>query len=553
MQWLIDVILKDSTAHSVILLCLAIFPGIWLGKRNLGGIKLGIAGVLFSGLAIGALNLPLNGHVLHFVREFGLILFVFAIGLQVGPGFFANFRNQGLSLNGYAAAIVLIGVAVAWIEKKILHIPVEAMVGVLSGSVTNTPGLGAAQQALKDAPGLGDAAASLAGTGYAVAYPFGIFGIILTMLLVRWIFKVRLSDEADQFEKDRLGGKDSLQAFTVEVKNPLVIGKSLLEIKDLLDHEVVISRMGRAGQVNIPSEDQLLGEGDLLHVVCSQRVLTRVTSLVGTQSSQDLRKAPSDIAVWQILVSTSRRGKNLAQERFQERLGIRITRVMRVGTELVPTPGLELHVGDQITAVGNIDSLKLFSQELGDSKASLHHPNLLPVFLGILLGILLGAIPIAIPGLPAPVKLGMAGGPLIVALLMGFKGSIGRVSFYLPPTAGIFMREFGILLFLAAVGLGSGNSFVDAIRSGSGWVWMASGVAITLLPLLCVGLWARWRKINYLTISGLLAGSMTDPPALDYANSLSSSQAQSTAYATVYPLTMFLRIMTAQVFVMLNL
>lgn len=553
MQWISDVILKDSTAHTVLLLCLAIFPGIWIGNRNVFGIRIGIAGVLFSGLAVGAIGLPLDSHILHFIREFGLILFVFSIGLQVGPGFFANFKNQGVLLNAYAAAIVFLGLAVAIVEKSVLKIPVEALVGILSGAVTNTPGLGAAQQALKDAPGLGDAAAAISGTGYAVAYPFGIVGIIITMLLVRWFFRVKIADEAESFKAETLGTQDSLQTFTVEVKNPLLWGKTIHDLSKLLDHGFVISRLCRNGDIQVPEEALQLAEGDLLHVVCNKRNLDKVTGLVGAKSDQDLRKSPSEISVWKILVSKSSNGQSLHQGRFQERLGVRITRVLRSGMEILPTPALELHVGDHVTAVGTPRNLQAFSAELGDSRASLHHPNLLPIFLGILAGVLLGSMPIAIPGLPSPVKLGMAGGPLIIALLMGFKRTIGSVSFFLPPTASLFMREFGILLFLAAVGLGSGESFLASILEGSGLYWMSAGIAITLLPLLLVGIVARLRGLNYLTLSGLLAGAMTDPPALGYATSLSASPAQSTAYASVYPLTMFLRIMTAQVFVMLCL
>ncbi|HSQ41342.1 MAG TPA: putative transporter [Fibrobacteraceae bacterium] len=552
MNWIRELIYQDSVAHTLILLSCAVFPGIWLGNRSFLGIKLGIAGVLFSGLAVGATGLPLNPQVLHFVREFGLILFVFAVGLQVGPGFFANFRDQGLRLNLYATTIVLLGVAIAAVEKFALGIPVEAMVGVLSGAVTNTPGLGAAQQSLHDLPGLGDTAGAVSGTGYAVAYPFGIFGIILTMLLVRWIFRVRIEDEAKRFELERQQGLDIPKTFTVQLRNPLLQGKTLAELIKLLDDSIVVSRLGHQGHIHTPLDTDTLETNDLLQIVCSRNDLNKVTSLVGSTSDQDLRQQPSGIAVRQILVSRPQVSRqNLEHLRAQERLGVRITRVLRSGIEFVPDRDTHLHVGDQITAVGPQDGLKSLSQEFGDSRSSLEHPNLLPVFLGILCGVLLGSIPIAIPGLPAPVKLGLAGGPLVVALLMGFKRRLGPVQFYLPSGGGQFMREIGILLFLAAVGLGSGPSFVQALGEGSGWFWMASGVAITLLPLLLVGLWARWRGCNYLTLSGMLAGSMTDPPALGYANSLSGSPAQSVAYASVYPVTMFLRVVTAQLFVIL--
>lgn len=551
MQWFLDLWIKESLAQTLVMLCVAVFPGIWLGNRSVAGIKIGIAGVLFSGLGVGAFGFPLDTHVLHFVREFGLILFVFAIGLQVGPGFFSNFRNQGMALNAYALAIVCLGVGVAVVELKILKIPVEVMVGVLSGAVTNTPGLGAAQQALKDVPTLGEAASALSGTGYAVAYPFGILGIIITMLLVRWFFRVRIESEAELFDENRQQSH-GVQTFTVQLRNPLLQGKSLETVLKLINTSVVVSRLSREGVIRIPEDSVELQLEDLLHVVCAKSDLEKVTSVVGLPVEQDLRTQSSDIAVKHVLVSNSICvGQRLTQMRFPERLGVRMTRIVRGDQEFVPDPFLELNMGDRLTVVGHPDSLKACAQELGDAHQVLEHPNLLPIFLGILCGVLLGSIPIAIPGLPAPVKLGMAGGPLVVALLMGYKRRIGSLSFHISGGASLFMKELGILLFLAAVGLTSGSHLLYALQSGEGWYWMGAGVAITLLPLLIVGFVARLRGLNYLTLSGLLAGSMTDPPALGYANSLSTSNAQAVAYATVYPFTMFLRVMTAQVFVML--
>lgn len=551
MQWLVDLITKDSTAHTVLILGLAVFPGIWLGTISLKGVKIGIAGVLFSGLIIGTFGLPLDTHVLHFIREFGLILFVFSIGLQVGPGFFANFKDSGFTFNLYALAVVMLGVGVAVIEKFWFGIPVDAMVGILSGAVTNTPGLGAAQQALKDIPDLVSTASSHSGTGYAVAYPFGIMGIIITMLLVRYFFKVKITEEAERFKLDLKGSQEQLKTYTVEVRNPMIVGKTIGELATHLQDGVVVSRHFREGLAQVAHDSGTIEEGDLLHIVCTKQGLEKALTLIGSVSSTDLRKTPSDIVVWKVLVSRLLGGLSLRQLRFKERHGVIITRVLRAGTEILPTPELNLQIGDQITVVGAQEKLKVFSKELGDSKASLLHPNILPIFLGIVLGILLGSVPIMIPGLPSPVKLGMAGGPLVIALLMGFKRSIGPLHFHLPESVGMFMREFGILLFLAAVGLSSGENFLKSLMEGTGFQWMFAGVAITLIPLLVVGFVARSRGMNFLSLSGLLAGSMTDPPALGYANSLSSSQAQSTAYASVYPFTMFLRIMSAQIFVMI--
>lgn len=551
MNWIIDLFVKDSVAHTVILVCLAVFPGLWLGNRSFFGIRIGIAGVLFSGLAVGAIGLPMDSHVMHFIREWGLILFVFAVGLQVGPGFFANFRNQGVALNRYAAAIVFLGVGFAALLHYTLHIPLEAMVGILSGAVTNTPGLGAAQQALRDIPSLGETASLVSGTGYAVAYPFGIFGILLTMMLVRKAFGIAVADEAEK--KYAESARAELQTFTVRMRNPLLAERPLADVLHQIGGQIAVSRLGRNGTVIVPKDSEPLALDDLLHVVCQASSLQKVTTLLGTPSGDDLRLAPSHIEVRRILVSSlTTLDQSLAQLRFTERRNVRLTRIRRNGIDFVPDGATRLQLGDQITAVGQSNDLQEVAKELGDSKSTLEHPNLLPVFLGIMVGVLLGSIPLALPGLPAPVKLGMAGGPLLVALFMGFSRRLGSLHFHFPATASHFMKEFGIILFLAAVGMVSGGAFWPALRDGSGWLWMGSGAVVTLLPLLMVGFWARWKgKLDYLSLCGMLAGSMTDPPALGYANSLHPGATQSIAYASVYPLTMFLRVLTAQLFVIL--
>lgn len=553
MNWFWDLLYKESVAHTVIMLCMAVFPGLWIGKISFGGIKLGIAGVLFSGLLVGALGFPLDSHVIHFVREWGLILFVFAVGLQVGPGFFANFRDRGLIWNAYAGSIVLLGILVAWIELRLFGLPVEAIVGIMSGAVTNTPGLGAAQQALKEVPLLGEQAVVASGTGYAVAYPFGIFGIIITMLLIRWFFRVRIDDEALRQQSESKQTDGELRTFTVQLRNPLMVGKSLSEALALAGSHIAVSRLGRSGKIVVPSDNTILEADDLLHVVCPQDELEKVTAILGNPSDQDLRWGRTEVTARRILVSSvASITQTVAQLRFSERHSVRLTRVRRSGIDFVPDGKTLLHKGDEITAVGQPDGLRKLAKELGDSQGALEHPDLLSIFLGILAGVVLGSLPIALPGLPAPVKLGLAGGPLLVALLMGYKRSLGPLHFHLPPTATVFMKELGILLFLAAVGLGSGPNFVKALSDGSGWHWMGCGVAITLIPILLVGFVARWKgKLNYLSLCGLLAGSMTDPPALGYANALHSGPAQSLAYASVYPFTMFLRVLGAQVFVIL--
>lgn len=552
-QWFVDLILKDSTAHTVFVLGLAIFPGIWLGNIAVRGIKIGVAGVLFSGLLIGSLPLPFNDHVLHFIREFGLILFVFSIGLQVGPGFFSNFKESGLRLNTYAAAIVLLGMGIALIIKFWFNIPVDVMVGILSGAVTNTPGLGAAQQALKEIPQYAETSSVLSGTGYAVTYPFGIMGIIITMILIKKFFNIKIEQEAKQFQSQAQGENDAVMTYTVEITNPMVVGKTIGDLGKLLSGDIIISRHFRAGLVKVAHENDTIELGDLIHFVCTKANLERALTLVGGVSVTDIRRTPSDILVWKILVTKTMARQSLAQYRFRERFDVVVTRVLRHDTEIIPSPTLILQVGDQLTAVGQVENLKQVSKELGDSKSTLVHPNLMPVFLGIVFGVILGSVPLFIPGLPTPVKLGMAGGPLLVALIMGYKGSVGNIHFQLPHNVRLFMREFGIMLFLAAVGLSSGENFFKSLMSGTGYTWMLMGACITLIPILLVGFIARKQGLNYLSLAGLLAGSMTDPPALGYANSLSESHGQSTAYASVYPLTMFLRILTAQIFVMICL
>lgn len=552
MQWLHDLIFTDSIAHTLAILAFAIFPGIVLGNRSFFGIKIGIAGVLFSGLAVGASGLPVDEHTLHFIREFGLILFVFAVGLQVGPGFFANFREQGIRLNFYALCIVSLSFLIAISIQKIFHVPIEAMVGILSGAVTNTPGLGAAQQALKDIPSFSPDALAISGSGYAVAYPFGIFGIILTMIMVRLFFKIQISDEANKFSKTHESDGNRPHTFSVEVTNPLLWGKPIHDVEQLVKFPVVFSRLFRLGQVIIPKESDTLLQGDILQVVCNENDLHKITTIVGNKSSTDIRLLPGNLETRKILVSSVQVGSLLLSDlRIQERFSARITRVLRSGIEFVPSMQTKLHIGDLITVVGSTEHLHLISQELGDSRTKLEHANFLPIFLGVFLGVILGSIPIAIPGLPAPVKLGMAGGPLLIALLMGFKRKLGPIQFFMPASAIHFMREMGILLFLSVVGLLSGTTFVDALIHGNGLYWMLAGAAITLVPIVIVGVIARLRGLNYLTLAGLLAGAMTDPPALGYANSLNPSQAQSVAYASVYPFTMFLRVLAAQLFVML--
>ena len=549
MHWLLDLIYTESIAHTVVLLCLAILPGLWLGARSLWGVKIGLAGVLITGLAVGAIGLPLNLDIVRFLREFGLILFVFGVGIQVGPGFFATFRDQGLKLVGLTCAIVGLGVGIAAVEMRLFHLPVEAAVGILCGAVTNTPGLGSAQQALRDVLPQSGGAMATAGTGLAVTYPFGILGVILALVLIRLIFKINVKDEAELLEKERARHSQEPHTFSVTVTNADLVGKPATSLDVHAGLALAVSRLLRGDALIVPRGGETLQLGDVLQIVCAKGDLKAVTAWVG-EPAADLRLMAGVVAVKKMLCSREDGARLLSELRLPERFGAVVTRVLRSGVEFVPEGDIQLHLGDQVTVVGPEAALPRVAVELGDSRSSLDHPNLLPVFIGIFLGILLGSIPVALPGLPAPVRLGLAGGPMVVALLMGYRRRAGSLHFYISNGAVQFMREFGILLFLVAVGLESGGSFLAAMLDGQGLAWMALGTAITFVPVFVVGCVARWRGYNYLAISGLLAGATTNPPVLGYANGLAPGQAQSMAYASAYPFAMFLRVITAQVFVL---
>lgn len=554
MDWFIQLFTGHSAAHTVIILSLVIAMGVALGHVKLFGISLGIAGVLFSGLLFGHFHLTVNEEILEFAREFGLILFVYTIGMQVGPGFFASFRKQGLKLNALAASIVLTGVAVAVALYFMFDLPVPVLVGLLSGAVTNTPGLGAAQQALRerlaDSPDL-----ALPGMAYAVAYPFGILGIILTMIAIRRLFRIKMDQEAQAFEQEHGQKGQTPRNFNLQVTNAKLNGIEVRGLAGLVQAEFVISRLMRQEQVIIPAANTTLQVGDVLHLVCTQENAEKLALVVGDLSSLDVRAVPSAFTARNILITqNSAVGKTIAELDLMHRYGVAITRINRAGTELLAKSGLELHFGDRVTVVGEESALKKVSVELGDSLKQLNHPNILPVFIGIILGVILGSIPFDVPGVPAPVKLGLAGGPLLVSILLSRYGRVGPIVWYLPLSANLVLREVGITLFLACVGLKSGGRFVETLVTGDGLFWMGLGALITALPLVVVGVVARAvYKLNYLSLCGLLAGSMTDPPALGFANQLASSDAPAITYSSVYALTMFLRILTAQALVLLLL
>lgn len=553
MNWLGELMTGHSTAHTVLILSAVIACGVAIGHARLFGISLGIAGVLFAGLAFGHFHLTVDQEIIEFAREFGLILFVYTIGMQVGPSFFASLRRQGLKLNLLAASIVILGVLVAVALKYIADLPISVIVGLLSGAVTNTPGLGAAQQALKERfPDLTDSG-ELSGMGYAVAYPFGIIGIILTMILVRSILRINVQKETEVFDREEKPSSKPPENYNLTVTNLRLVGRTVRELASLVQCEFVISRLLRGEEVIVPSAETKLERGDVLHLVSTRENVDKLAIVVGEASKVDVRAVPSDLTTRTILITHKEVvGQTIRQLDLLNRHGVAITRMHRAGIELVAKAGMTLNIGDRVTVVGESEAIQKVAAELGDSMKQLLHPNILPIFIGIILGVLLGSIPFSIPGVPAPVKLGLAGGPLLVAILLSRIGKIGPVVWYLPQSANFIVREIGITLFLACVGLKSGGKFVETLTQGDGLFWMALAAAITLIPLLIVGFVARMVfKLNYLSLCGLLAGSMTDPPALSFANQMASSDAPAITYASVYALVMFLRILTAQALVLL--
>lgn len=553
MNALLSLFPPESTAYTVMIISSVIALGVAIGHLRLFGISLGISGVLFAGLAFGHFNLTVDHTIIEFAREFGLILFVFTIGIQVGPSFFASFKKQGIKLNLLAAAIVLLGVAVAVAIYYIAGLPLAVVVGLLSGAVTNTPGLGAAQQALKEGMPTMTDAGELSGMGYAVAYPFGIIGIILTMILIRVLFRISVPKETEAYDAATSPTSAKPENYNILVNNPRLDGQEVRALASLVQAEFVISRLMRGDDVMVPSSDTKLHRGDILHVVCTRDNAEKLAIIVGDLSKVDVRAVPSDLTARSVLITKKDiAGQTIRELDLMNRYGVAITRIHRAGIELVARAGMTLNFGDRVTVVGEADSLKKVAAEFGDSMKQLLHPNILPIFIGIILGVVLGSIPFSIPGVPAPVKLGLAGGPLLVAIILSRIGKIGPVVWYLPQSANLIVREIGITLFLACVGMKSGGKFLHTLTQGDGLYWMALAALITVIPLLIVGFVARLvYKLNYLSLCGLLSGSMTDPPALSFANQIAASDAPSITYASVYALVMFLRILTAQALVLL--
>lgn len=552
MNWLHDLLTHPDAAQSIFVLCLTGAAGMALARIKIAGIAIGIAGVLFAGLAIGNFGIQLHPEVSTFAKELGLLLFVYTIGIELGPSFFTSLRRQGLTLNFLALLVVLGGIGLTLLFSHLLNLAIPLAVGLLTGATTNTPSLGAAQQALAQLPAITEETLRLPGIGYALAYPFGVIGIISTLVFLRLILRISIDDEARRLKAAETPEAPPIARWTLKVTNPNLHGLPLHQIPGLNPDQIVVSRILHQDRLAVALPTTTLHLGDLLTAVGPASALESLRLVLGEKTNTDLLAMPGPVEARRIVVThPAVAGASLQSLNLTQHYGVNITRLHRSGIELQPRPGLPLQMGDILTAVGQAEDLDRVAARIGNSPKALEHLNILPFFIGIALGVLLGALPIALPGLPAPVKLGLAGGPLLVGMILSRFIRVGPFVWYMPPNANTLLREAGIILFLACVGLKAGPGFTEALFQGPGLLWMAVGAAITILPLLLAAAIGRFVfKLNYLTLCGALSGSLTDPPALAYANSLASSNGPAIAYATVYPLTMILRIVSAQLLIL---
>ena len=553
MDWIQSLLWDPSSvAHIVFLYAFVIAAGVLLGKIKIFGVSLGVTFVLFTGILMGHFGFTGDIHILHFIREFGLILFVFCIGLQVGPSFFSSFKKGGMTLNLLAVGIVVLNIAVAltiyFIANGRIELPM--MVGILYGAVTNTPGLGAAQEALTQLNYNGPQIA----LGYACAYPLGVVGIIGSIIVIRYLFRINLAKEEEELKnQDAEHMKHKPHLMSLEVRNESIDGKRLIQVKDFLGRPFVCSRIRHEGHVSIPNHETEFHMGDQVFIVCSEEDAEAIIAFIGKEIQVDWEKQDMPMVSRRILITKSDiNGKKLGDMHFRSMFGVNITRVNRSGMDLFADPHLTLQVGDRVMVVGQQDAVERVASVLGNSLKRLDHPNIVTIFVGIFLGILLGSLPIAFPGMPTPVKLGLAGGPLVVAILIGRFGYKLHLVTYTTMSANLMLREIGIVLFLASVGIEAGANFVHTVVEGDGLLYVGYGFLITVIPLLIIGAIARlYYKVNYFTLMGLIAGSNTDPPALAYSNQASNNDEPAVGYSTVYPLTMFLRILAGQMILLL--
>ena len=553
MDWLYSLFLGEDIAHTVLVLSLVIAGGVLLSKVKIGGISLGVTWILFVGIAAGHFGMTVDHNTLHFIKEFGLILFVFSIGLQVGPGFFSSFKEGGIKMVSCAAAVVALGALTTYIIHLVTGTPMPTMVGIMSGAVTNTPGLGAAQQAYADTTGINDPTIAL---GYAVAYPLGVVGIISSIIAVRFITRVNFSDENKALEAMH-SDHSNVERHSVVFTNGALEGHTIAHLRELVNRSFVISRiMHHDGSITIADGTSTLRIGEKLRLICSPEDHEAVVAFLGQPVEMTKEEwgtgaeSPTQLVSRRIVITKPEiNGKKLSDLRLRTKYNINITRINRAGIDLLPYQGMELQMGDKVMVVGQEKAIEQVAGVLGNSMKKLNEPQLLTIFFGIALGVLFGSIPLM--NIPQPVKLGLAGGPLIIAILIGRFGPHFHLVTYTTMSANLMLREVGLAMFLAAVGIGAGDGFVDAIVGG-GYKWIGYGVIITVLPLLIVGLFARLKlKMNYYTLMGLMAGSVTDPPALGYANSTAGNDMPAVGYATVYPVVMFLRVLTAQLLILM--
>lgn len=556
MNWLQDLLTNpNSIAHIVALYAFVIAAGVLLGKIKFFGISLGVTFVLFVGILAGHFGFTGNPAILSFVQDFGLILFVFCIGLQVGPSFFSSFKRGGITLNLLAVGIVFLNIAVALILYFALQgrVDIPMMVGILCGAVTNTPGLGAANEALQQLHYQGPEIAM----GYACAYPLGVMGIILSMIIIRYICRVDVQRDSDEIQKEE-EANPHMKPYTISLKvqNEALSGKTLSQVQNFLARDFVCTRIIQDGHMITPNANTVLRLGDRMFLVCAEDDSEAIMAFIGPKIEQDgdaTNQQDKPMVSRRILVTQPNiNGKTLGELHFSSMYGVNVTRVNRSGMDLFAARQLRLQVGDRVMVVGPQDAIERVANLLGNQLRRLDHPNIVTIFVGILCGILFGSLPIAIPGMPTPVKLGLAGGPLIISILIGRFGHKVKLVTYTTMSANLMLREVGLVLFLASVGIKAGENFVQMVVEGDGVLYVGLGFLITFIPLIITGIIARWHhRVNYFTLMGLIAGSNTDPPALAYANQIAGNDAPAVGYSTVYPLTMFLRILTAQLLVLL--
>ena len=556
MNWLQDLLTNpNSIAHIVALYAFVIAAGVLLGKIKFFGISLGVTFVLFVGILAGHFGFTGNPAILSFVQDFGLILFVFCIGLQVGPSFFSSFKRGGITLNLLAVGIVFLNIAVALILYFALQgrVDIPMVVGILCGAVTNTPGLGAANEALQQLHYQGPEIAM----GYACAYPLGVMGIILSMIIIRYICRVDVQRDSDEIQKEE-EANPHMKPYTISLKvqNEALSGKTLSQVQNFLARDFVCTRIIQDGHMITPNANTVLRLGDRMFLVCAEDDSEAIMAFIGPKIEQDwdaTNQQDKPMVSRRILVTQPNiNGKTLGELHFSSMYGVNVTRVNRSGMDLFAARQLRLQVGDRVMVVGPQDAIERVANLLGNQLRRLDHPNIVTIFVGILCGILFGSLPIAIPGMPTPVKLGLAGGPLIISILIGRFGHKVKLVTYTTMSANLMLREVGLVLFLASVGVKAGENFVQMVVEGDGVLYVGLGFLITFIPLIITGIIARWHhRVNYFTLMGLIAGSNTDPPALAYANQIAGNDAPAVGYSTVYPLTMFLRILTAQLLVLL--